>query len=372
MKIIWLLGLCTFLLTGNVHAQKYIQVVNSSATDRNEVISISYAKFSKHFNQDSIFSVQDENAKVIPHQLEKLGGQEPVNVLLLVHLAPYAKLKLLVSDKTAPHPAPKTFARYVPERFDDFAWENDVLAFRMYGKALEGRADDAQGMDVWAKRTSQLIINEWYKTGDYHKDHGEGLDYYSVGQTLGAGDVGFYIKEKLTFSKHYRNYKILDNGPLRTTFKLDFDPEEVEGQRIVFSKTIRLDAGSNFNKITLNYANQSESSTPIAIGIAKRKEENPLLSVAKKPFSLTYWEPAVANNGVLGVAVIIPKAEVRYLSDRKEQSLLITHVRNHQEFIYYNGAAWNKAGKVSNEKEWIETVELYKSQLREPLSIKLK
>ncbi|MBV5342917.1 DUF4861 family protein, partial [bacterium] len=29
-----------------------------------------------------------------------------------------------------------THARFVPERKDDFAWENDLAAYRMYGPAL--------------------------------------------------------------------------------------------------------------------------------------------------------------------------------------------------------------------------------------------
>ena len=31
----------------------------------------------------------------------------------------------------------KVYGRYVPERKDDFAWENEYAAFRMYGPALK-------------------------------------------------------------------------------------------------------------------------------------------------------------------------------------------------------------------------------------------
>src|SRR5690606_5514535 len=134
------------------------------------------------------------------------------------------------SKEKAPTFPSKTYARYVAERFDDYAWENDVVAFRLYGKALEGRPDDAQGMDYWAKRTENLVINKWYKINDYHKDHGEGLDYYSVGQTLGAGDMALYHNNTIQFTKHYRKHEVLDNGPLRTTFRLTFEPQTIEGQ----------------------------------------------------------------------------------------------------------------------------------------------
>ncbi len=372
MKKAWFTGAFFIVFIAQLSAQKMMLVENNSAFERNEIISVPYAKFSKHFGLDTVFSVVDENGKNIPHQLEKLGMSKPVNVLLQVSLQAHAKLKLLLIDKPSERINSKTYARYVPERFDDFAWENDVLAFRMYGKALEGRADDAQGMDVWAKRTDQLIVDKWYKTGDYHQDHGEGLDYYSVGQTLGAADVGFYINDQLTYGKHYRRYKILDNGPLRTTFRLEFDPEEVSGQQIVLSKQISLDAGCNFNKITLNFENYAKASTSIAIGIVKRKEEKPLIKAGAEPFSLTYWEPEMGSNGVLGIAVVMPDSKVKWINDRPEQTLLITEVRNKKNFTYFNGAAWNKAGKINNEEEWIMAVERYKKQLKEPLKVILK
>ena len=203
MKRIWLI-LLTMAASPQAWSQKFIQVINPTANDRTELISIPYEQFTAHFALDSIFTVKGENGDVVPQQLEKLGTQNPVNVLLQVHVGPKSKLKLFVENTASPAPQGKTFARRVPERFDDFAWENDVLAFRMYGKALEGRADDAQGLDVWAKRTDKLIIDKWYKTEDYHKDHGEGLDYYSVGQTLGAGDIGLYINGRLSWVQSVR------------------------------------------------------------------------------------------------------------------------------------------------------------------------
>lgn len=371
MKKIWL-TILTIAVAAQGYAQKYIQISNPTNHTRNELISIPYDRFTSHFLMDSIFTIKDEKGKIFPHQLEKLGAVHPVNVLVLVNIGPKSKLKLSVEQTASPNTESKTFARYVPERFDDFAWENDVLAFRMYGKALEGRPDDAQGMDVWAKRTDQLVIDKWYKTEDYHKDHGEGLDYYSVGQTLGAGDIGLFINDSLMYTKHYRRYKILDNGPLRTTFLLEFDPENVEGQHITFSKMFSLDAGSNFNKITLKFENQNMGETPIAIGIVKRKEENPLLTFAKNPTSLTYWEPEINNSGKIGVAVIVPEKDVKYSNVRPEQALMISKVKNEKDFIYYNGAAWNRAGKITNENEWNKAVEIYKENLKHPLKTVLK
>jgi hypothetical protein len=39
----------------------------------------------------------------------------------------------------------KVYGRFVRERFDDFAWENDRIAHRMYGKALETWVREQRG-----------------------------------------------------------------------------------------------------------------------------------------------------------------------------------------------------------------------------------
>ncbi len=75
----------------------------------------------------------------------------------------------------------KAFGRFVRERRDDFAWENDRVAHRMYGKALETWAEEpltSSSVDVWFKRTRRLVVNDWYMVDDYHRDNGEGADLY--------------------------------------------------------------------------------------------------------------------------------------------------------------------------------------------------
>ncbi|SKB71465.1 protein of unknown function [Sphingobacterium nematocida] len=356
-----------------VQAQKFIEITNSSDKNRLEIVSIPYKQFSRHFTVDSIFNIVQKNAEAVyPYQLEKLGGSEIKNVLIQVDIAPKSSLKLVIKNEKPTVIQPKTYARYVPERFDDFAWENDVVAFRLYGKALEGRGDDAQGMDYWSKRTKELIIDKWYKSEDYHQDHGDGLDYYSVGQTLGVGDMALFLGNQIQYTKHYRAYQILDNGPLRTTFKLSFETQNFDGQQITFSKTISLDAGQNFNKITIDLANNTAKNTPIVLGLAKRNETNPKYEFDQENNTLIYWEPTIKNFGQTGTALIVPKRKVNFLPNDTKQFLLKTVVKNHTSLTYYNGAAWNRAGKITSFDDWEDFVEDYSESLQTPLKVKLK
>lgn len=371
-KIILTLAIGWFGCTA-VNAQKVIEVTNPSNENRQELISIPFDQFAKHFGVDSVFQIVDETSNsTYLYQLEKLGGLTAKNVLIQINIAPKGNLKLTVKGTPAPTVRPKTYARYVPERFDDFAWENDIVAFRMYGKALEGRSDDAQGMDYWAKRTEELIINKWYKENDYHKDHGEGLDYYSVGQTLGAGDIALYLSDNIQYTKHYRDYQILDNGPLRTTFRLIFDTQDFDGQQISLSKTISLDAGQNFNKIKVDLENKTVKNTPIVIGLAKRNESNPEYKFDKKRNTLAYWEPTINDFGQTGTALLIPKGKISFISNDSKQFLLKASIQTGKPFIYHNGASWNKAGKIQSFDAWADLVEKYAESIQKPLKVKLK
>ena len=71
------------------------------------------------------------------------------------------------------------------------------MAFRIYGQALVPIDGPSNGIDLWYKRTSDLIIDKWYANdlagiASYHNDNGEGLDDYKVGRTLGAGAMAPY------------------------------------------------------------------------------------------------------------------------------------------------------------------------------------
>ena len=82
----------------------------------------------------------------------------------------------------------RAYGRFVRERFDDFGWENDRIAHRMYGKALETWVREpltSSTVDIWSKRTPRMVINDWYMVDNYHVDTGEGGDFYSAGADPG-------------------------------------------------------------------------------------------------------------------------------------------------------------------------------------------
>src|SRR5216684_5635804 len=153
------------------------------------------------------------------------------------------------------------YGRFVRERFDDFAWENDRIAHRVYGEALETSQKEpltSSAVDVWLKRTRRLVINDWYMVDDYHHDHGEGGDFYSAGKSSGCGGVGLWRDGHLVVSKNFRNTRVLAAGPIRLIFELEYPGFE--------TKRVTLDAGQNFNRFESHF---SDATATYAAGMKK-------------------------------------------------------------------------------------------------------
>lgn len=344
-------------------------VSNPTSSGRTgEILEIPYERVAEKLGGDTTFRVVDAaTGAQVPYQLEYRGQEEPLHLLLQVDVPAGGKLNLRL-EKGAPAPVkPMTFARYVPERLDDFAWENDKIAFRMYGKALEGRPGDAHGIDVWTKRTSELVIDKWYKTGDYHADHGEGLDYYSVGLTLGAGDIAPYSGDSLYFPKHYRRHEVLDNGPLRSTFRLDYDEWEAGGSPVKASKTISLDAGSQLSRFEVRFELGGQKELPVAVGIVQRERPGEILTEAASGL-MGYWEPEHGKDGITGVGIVF-RSPVTEMKLAGGHLMGLGTAKDREPFVYYNGAAWNKAGEIGSAAEWFGYLKDFKARLDQPLVV---
>jgi hypothetical protein len=378
MNRLYVLSIFLFiLLLPKAYTQSLVTITveNKGNTPRtDEVISIPWPSLVAIWpNIDTAnFSVLNVVTKEkIPFQFELQGKNIIQHLLLQVSVPMQSTITLSINKEKSSLQATKTYGRFVPERKEDFAWENDKIAFRMYGKELENTPKEmAYGMDVWVKSTSRMVINERYKRGRYHENLGDGMDYYHVGLTLGAGNIAPYLNDSIYYSRNYVRWKILDNGPLRTTFQLEYDDWDVAGKKVKAIKTISLDAGSQLNKVQALYTYSDTSSLPIAVGIIKRKDPGTLLFDEKQGV-MGYWEPEMGDYGITGVGcVIITNPTQMKLTN--QQLLTISPSVKNKPFIYYTGAAWNKAGVYTSADQWFSYLHQFKNHLNNPLLISLK
>lgn len=311
--------------------------------------------------------VNARTQKEIPYQLEYLGMPTVQNLLVQVSVPAKESITIQLVKGKPTAVTSATYCRYVPERKEDFAWENDQIAFRMYGKELEKTPKEmAYGIDVWVKRVSRLILNERYKRGDYHVDHGDGLDYYHVGLTLGAGNLMPLDNDTICYSKNYTSYKILDNGPLRTTFQLVYDEWQVGNKKVKATKTISLDAGSQLNKITVTFVGTTDS-LPVVAGIITRKGAG-VKYLNESEGIMGYWEPQHDQDGTTGVACIM-STPVMQMIENKGQLLAKTNTGKGNTITYYAGAAWDKAGMIKDADAWTKYLKAYQYGVNNPLAI---
>ncbi len=150
----------------------------------------------------------------------------------------------------------RAYGRFVRERFDDFAWENDRVGHRTYGKALrtwKGEPLTSSAIDIWSKRTPKLVINDWYMVDNYHVDLGEGVDAYSAGPTRGCGGSGIWSNEQLYIPTNFVDSRVLTNGPIRVMFELVYEPFDVNGTKVSEVLRVSLDAGSQLNHFQASY-----------------------------------------------------------------------------------------------------------------------
>ncbi|WP_198288038.1 DUF4861 family protein [Flavobacterium sp. WG21] len=376
MKIMKLLFILTFILPITTIAQTKatVTVHNNSIIDRKEtVVAIpwkSVLSSCPQIDTANFVVLNTLTKKQIPFQLEHRGNIAVQNLLVQIDVKAKAILNLSI-QKGKPEPfAVKTYARYVPERLDDFAWENDKIAFRAYGKALEKTEGDAYGYDVWVKRTDKLVLNDRYKRNDYHIDHGDGLDYYHVGHTLGAGNMAPYVKDTIRYSGNYHQWKILDNGPLRTTFQLTYDLWNAGGIPVKATKIISIDAGSQLNRMENIYTFDDKNPLPVVVGIIRREKAG-VLSLNEQQGIMGYWEPAFDKDGTTGVgSILTTPANAMWVN--KEQLLTKTTVRNNEPLVYYTGAAWDKAGKITSARQWFNYLDHFNEELKNPLTVSVK
>lgn len=290
--------------------------------------------------------------------------------------------KTLVLKVVPQHPKfeDKTFSRFVPERTDDYAWENDRVAFRTYGPTAQKMVENdieggtlSSGIDCWLKRVDYLIIDKWYKkhsdkTGTYHEDTGEGLDDFHVGTSRGCGGIGVFLNDSIYTSKNFVAYRTIANGPIRTMFVLDYAPWTAADKTISESKTFILDKGSNFTKVIARVEGTSE----ISVGQTMHEKDGACFVDSINGW-FSYIQPHLGQTELATAVVALPKyykAHKEFVVDTKDQSHLLVHLNVVDNSVeYYTGFEWSKSNQFSNSDDWKAYLTQFAKTLNNPLTV---
>ena len=377
-KIIFSILSLLVLISCSTGNKVEIVVSNSLDMERtNEMIEISHDSILSKLglSANAQFVITDVSSNEIPYQIAVNPASETEKLLIFPVTVNAGKSAIYTVKKGNPAKIePGVYGRLVPERKDDFTWENDKIAFRVYGPALEATGEISSGIDVWAKRTDQLIVDKWYADelagkSSYHTDNGEGLDYYKVGPTLGAGASAPFINDSLWYSKNFTDYDVLDNGPLRITVKFNYSPYVADQVQVTPSRIISLDKGSQMNKVWARYESDA-TELPVAAGLIMRQAADEATHTDADKYFATYKEPTDSLNGTIytGIVGVKPFTSI----ELKNKHILGTQtIQAGESYEYYAGAGWSKGGFETYD-DWNKYVSDFTAKLRNPLKVEIR
>ena len=419
--------------------QATIVVSNPTSTPRTELISLSMSDVKAKLGNAT---PKKGEAYIVKNKHgQQIGSQITHDGILLIDASvrPHGSATYYVSIGKPYKQKVWTTGALYKIRKDDIAWENDRCAYRVYGPALQKTGERSFGTDIWVKNTPDTVVYERYIKdmngnikGDkidakvrtlqkqekaekntakaeknaakaaalakqikvlqaesretdilssFHLDHGNGLDPYRVGATLGLGAPSLMVGTQQYLPYCYKTYKILDNGPLRFTVELTYNPSTVgDMKNVVEHRIISLDKGSNFNKMTVWYDGLT-TPTDFATGFPIHEEDTESKTFAKDYVS--YADPTdniEVNNSQVYVGVLFPEGidhTYYQLFDKKHDGAtghalgLKRGLKNGEKYSYYFGAAWSKYD-VRSYAEWQIRIKDYLDALKNPLLIEVK
>ena len=384
-----------------------ITVTNDQAFDRiEELVEIPISALTKQVKliDEEQYIVLDSDGNQVPYQITYND-----NLLFPSTVKAHSAATYTITVGTPTEIESLVFGRHYPERVDDMTWENDRSAYRAYGPALQSRGERAFGYDVWVKRVPNLVVeqryanhlnpdiqaevnrlrkarkyneaNELFHSVSFHVDHGDGLDCYSVGPTLGCGTSALMQGDNIVYPYCWKEYEIMEDGPLRFTVKLTYTPLTVGGNEVVETRIISLEKGSQLNKTIISYEGLKQA-TPIATGLVIHPENTTdyVLEGEKGYIAYADLTDNVNNdNGIIYVGAVMPKkikeAKTQMFGNKEAKErgasghvLAISTYKPNSEYTYYWGSGWSKYG-FDSMAAWAEYLDQYAQRVRHPLTV---
>ena len=386
-----------------------ITVSNPLTKARVEVVEVDFSVLKKKLGTEQII-VTDADGKEIPSQLTWNGK-------LIFQAGVGAKGKsLYYVKKGTPHQYEvRAKGRLFTERQDEFGWENDRVAYRVYGHG------GAVGYDLFNKSTSDLMLEYWYASEQnqemrsvskqlhdrgyhdladqvynafcYHIDHGKGMDCYTVGPTLGGGANALLKADGSLFMPQcYKTFEILDQGPLRFTVKFTYPTQDYEGEQVTETRIISLDAGTHFNRVTLSYEGLTKP-VQMASGTVIHKSNPSAYVLSQESGYLGYedlGDPSVYNAkykeelsqqmGKIYIGLLYPDKAIKVSYQQRENGIATGHIlatttyKPTTSYTYYFGSGWDKNPSTNFHSltDWEAHLSDAAKGVRNPLKVTIK
>ena len=387
-----------------------ITVQNPINTARKfEIVEVPMASITKTLGMDD-FIITDADGREVPLQVTCNN-----TVLFQASVGKKKKSTYYAIKGTPSQYECRVMGRLFKEREDEFGWENDRVAYRVFGHGA------AVGYDVFNKSTSTLMLDFWYASEQdqemrslckkltargqadladqvynafsYHIDHGQGMDCYTVGHTLGAGANALVNADGSLCMPHcYSSYEIMEDGLLRFAVKFTYPKVDFNGMKIFETRTITIDAGTSFCKVDVRYHLVSDP-VMMASGVVVHKNNPTAFVINREAGYLGYEDLGDASvykekyrkefekkMGKIYVGTVYPKplADMKYVEYNGGFAighvLAYSQLKPFEDYTYYFGSAWNKNEEtdIKSLKDWEELLSNQATLVRNPLKVTVK
>ena len=329
-----------------------VRVTNGTAVDRQcETVSVPFDRLGlKDLTADGTV-VSATDGSIVPCQTVT----EPDGSLTLIfqtNLKAGESAEFTVSKGVRQPCDTLARSRYVPERMDDYAYENNVIVGRIYGPALA--SPRTFGPDVWIKNTSRFVFDDWLALRDFHRNHGEGMDCYMVGSALGGGACAPVAGDKVCIGDNYLTWRRLSNGPIRTEAQFTYPVIDVDGIPVTTLRSLSLDASSRLVRWTTAFEAEGVDSLDVVVGAALHD----VISIVygEDYISFTEWasdskldDPHL--DGKISIGLIIPDRFKAEACELDGHAVLKFRVKCGETVEYWTASGWDRGG-VESPESW--------------------
>ena len=324
----------------------------------------------------------ERDGAFLPYQLWDENGDGKPDKLLFVStfVTGVTRSFRVFNDASLPKPdlSAVCYGRYAPDRLDDYLWENDKTAWRIYGPGVaqpppKGEGLVSSGVDVWSKKVSYPVIDKWLKIGHYHTDVGEGMDTYKVGTARGAGGFAIWRGGKTYCAGNWKSQKCLATGPVRTAFEVTYAPVECDGVTVTEKRVVTLDRGRRFTKHTATFTVKGPFKVMGGPGlnVSAAKEHNGELVLRPDQGWLANFEPTIKRQGALFTAIFTEGAS-QVQTTPEGDLLLVRPIDEGKPFTWWAGQGWTGRGEILTAQQWAEATAREQQVVQTPLTVRVQ
>lgn len=409
MRTLWLLGLiiagvaCT-----PVEEQVKIHLVNPTDIQRlDEPITLQRDEFANYltsYDSAVVPVLETVDGEQVPSQVDDLDGDGSWDELFFLYdLEPSVELNLNVSfvqPDEVPDYAQRANVRFGDKKppykeLDDVtrlksnetaisseafqmegpAWENDVVAFRNY-------FDARNGIDIYGKRTDDIVIDSVGLFESYHELQDWGMDVLKVGNSLGAGSIALQVDGEI-----YRigmpekgMYHRLADGPLRAMFRLTFEGMDIGGRGYDIIHDISIWGGTHFYKSSVEISGLS-GNEELVTGIVNMEIDTfSVLNHNDNYVSLVTHGNQAFDGEILGMGILVHKDPFNEVMTAPEEGEGITQtymvsldIPQDNPVDYYFFAGWELQNPAFKDKDtFVKIIDEYAERLANPVTVNLE